>query len=98
MMDFINTVVALALFVGLPALLVFKLYLLLAKTLAFNREQKELYNRKRMQYMDAQILEIRSKIEFYQNIEDQSPADRRDSVNKGGGKRGNYQKDSHRNS
>lgn len=97
MMDFINTVMTLALFVGLPALLVFKLYLLLAKTVAFNREQKELYNRKRMQYMDAQILEIRSKIEFYQNIDEQCPADRRDSVNKGGGKRGYNQKDSHRN-
>ena len=97
MMDFINTVMTLAIFVGLPALLVFKLYLLLAKTVEFNRVQKELYNRKMMRYMDAQILEIQSKIEYYKRIDEDSPADRRDSVNKGGGKRGNYQKDSHRN-
>lgn len=99
MIDVLNTILTVVIFIGLPALLVFKLYALLAKTLAFNREQKERFNNKRIQFMDVQILEMQKKIEFYEKAGGVSPADRRTAKKKGGDRyNGNTQKDSNRDS
>lgn len=95
-MNFLSTVLGLVLFLGLPVFIIYKLYKLLSATLSFNREQKELLNKKRLQLMDAQISKINEEILFYKREDTRVLNNTGNRRNKGGGYHDSNKNDSDR--
>ena len=92
-MKIITAILSIIIFVGLPCFLVYKLYRLLASSLAFSQEQKRELHELKKKMMSAQILKLTQEIEFYKRAEAQSPA----RSDKGGENYGRYQKRNNRN-
>ena len=86
-MEIITSILSIALVIGLPVFFVYKLFKLLSTQLEFSREQKSKTNNKQIQYLDLQMLELQSKIDFYKNATDESPL-----RSKGGGYNGHSNK------